>query len=78
MKIESNTSIPYEFGDIWNALRHVESRCHGIKKSLRKIEKTSGHLVVRCPLAGDYLDIYGDEDEIDWLDNKLEMLHWYR
>ena len=78
MTIFTNTYIPYDFEDKQQCLKYVEKRCHGIKKSLRKIEKNSEHLKVRCPLSGDYLDIVGATPELDWMDNQLKVLDLYR
>ena len=55
--IRNDTYIPYEFANINNALKHIVSRCHNIKRSLRLVEMNKEHLLVRCPLSGDYLDI---------------------
>jgi hypothetical protein len=78
MTIINDTYIPYEYNEKVDCLKHIESRCHGIKKSLRFIEKDSEHLCVRCPLSGDYLDILGSEEELDWLHNELRRRKWYR
>lgn len=78
MTIVNDTYIPYEYDDKFECLKHVESRCHGIKKSLRFIEKDNEHLTVRCPLSGDYLEILGTPEELDWLHNELIKKRWYR
>lgn len=78
MTIINDTYIPYEYKDKIECLKHVESRCHNLKKSLRFVEKDSEHLTVRCPLSGDYLDILGTEEELDWLHNELRRRKWYR
>ena len=78
MIIFTETYVPYEYDDKHDVLKYVVSRCHGIKKSLRFVEKNNGHLMVRCPLSGDYLDILGSQEEIDWLDNELIKRNWYR
>lgn len=77
MTIFNDTFIPYEF-DKHNTLQYIEERCHGIKKSLRFIEIDNEHLVVRCPLSGDYLDITGDAVELQWLHHELMRRRWYR
>lgn len=77
MTIITEAYIPYEY-DKHEVLKYIESRCHNIKKSLRFIEKDNGQLTVRCPLSGDYLDITGTPEEIDWLDSELEKRLWYR
>jgi hypothetical protein len=78
MTIFTGTYVPYEYDNKRDVLKYVESRCHGIKKSLRFVEKDNEHLTVRCPLSGDYLDITGSQGEIDWLDNELNKKNWYR
>lgn len=78
MTIHSGTYIPYEYPNKLECLKHVESRCHGLKKSLRFIEKDNEHLTVRCPLSGDYLEITGTPEELNWLNNELRKRNWYR
>lgn len=78
MTIITDTYIPYDFEDKQKCLKHVEQRCQGIKKALRRIEKDNEHLRIRCPLSGDYLDILGTEEELEWLDNMLRSLNLYR
>lgn len=78
MTIFTGTFIPYEYESKHDALKYVESRCHGIKKSLRLIKKDSEHLEVRCPLSGDYLEITGTEADLNWLHTELTKRNWYR
>ena len=78
MTIFTGTYVPYEFDDKWECLRYVESRCHNLKKSLRFIEMDNEHLTVRCPLSGDYLDIVGTVNDVNWLHAELTKREWYR
>ena len=78
MTIFTGTYIPYEYSNKYDVLKYIESRCHKIKKSLRFVEKDNEHLTVRCPLSGDYLDITGSQEDIDWLDSELKRRQWYR
>lgn len=78
MIIFTGTYIPYEYANKYDVLKYIESRCHKIKKSLRFVEKDNEHLTVRCPLSGDYLDITGSQEDIDWLDSELKRRQWYR
>ena len=43
MTIINDTYIPYEYSDKVECLKHVESRCHNLKKSLRFIEDDEGN-----------------------------------
>lgn len=78
MTIFTETFIPYDYPNKHDCLKHVESRCHGIKKSLRFVEMDNEHLTVRCPLSGDYLEITGTVEELDWLHAELSKREWYR
>ena len=78
MTIFTDTYIPYEFEDKRQFFKHIESRCQGLKKALRKVEKNNEHLRVRCPLSGDYLEIVGTTEELEWLDNTLQIHNLYR
>ena len=78
MYIFIDTTVPYEFAHKEDCFRHVTLRCHGIKKSLTFVEKDKEHLCVRCPLSGDYLEIYGEQSDIDWLHRNLSKHQWYR
>jgi len=77
MTIFTGTFIPYEYNK-HDALKYVEERCHGIKKSLRFIEMDNEHLCLRCPLSADYLDIVANEEDIAWLHAELTKRKWYR
>lgn len=78
MTICTDTFIPYEYATKQECLKYIESRCMNIKKSLKRVEKTSEQLIVRCPLAGDYLAIIGEPAEVDWVDEMLFLNNWYR
>lgn len=78
MTIFTDTFIPYEYANKYEVLKHVESRCHGLKKSLRFVEMDNEHLTVRCPLSGDYIEITGSVDELNWLHAELTKRKWYR
>lgn len=78
MVIITDTYIPYEFSNRRDCYQHVVDRCHNLKKSLRFIEMDNEHLVVRCPLSGDYLEIVGSQEELDWLHAELTKKSWYR
>lgn len=69
---------PYDYVNRYETLRYVVSRAQGLKKSIRLIEKDNEHLTIRCPLSGDYLEIVGEEDDLQWLDNELRKQNWYR
>lgn len=56
---------------------YITQRCIG-KRSLKLVSKEKGHLRLRCPLVGDYLDVYGDDWEITWLDDELSHNGWYK
>lgn len=78
MTIITDTYIPYEFKDAHECLRHIESRCHGIKKSLTFVEMDNEHLELRCPLSGDYITVTGEQEELGWLHAELTKRRWYR
>ncbi len=78
MTIYTGTFIPYDYADRWNVLHYIESYCQHIKKSIRIVEKDKEHLCLKCPMSINCIDIHGDEEEIEWLHNKLEILRWYR
>ncbi len=78
MTIFTGTFIPYEYDNKRDVLNYIVSRCHGLQKSLRLIEKDSEHLTIRCPLSGDYLDVLGTVEELEWLDKELRIQNWYR
>lgn len=78
MTIFTDTFIPYEFKDIKKGMQYVIDRCNGIKKSLKFIELTNEHLMVRCPFVGDYLTITGTVQELTELNKELTRQEWYR
>lgn len=78
MTIITDTYVPYEFDSKYDCLKHIESRCHGLKKSLRFVEMDNEHLELRCPLSGDYITVTGEENELNWLHSELTKRKWYR
>lgn len=78
MIIHTDTFIPYEFDNIDKVVKFIIERASSIPKSLRLLEKTKEHLYLRCPIAGDYLEIIGTENELDTIHNKLTLGNWYR
>lgn len=78
MTVFTDTYIPYEFEDKQQCFKHIKDRCQGLTKALRKVEKDNEHLRVRCPLSGDYLDIIGTEEDLEWLDEMLTIHKLYR
>lgn len=78
MTIFTGDFTPYNYVTKYETLKYVKSRTHDLKKSLRLVEKDNEHLTIRCPLSGDYLDILGTVEELDWLHNELIKGNWYR
>lgn len=78
MTIQTNTFIPYEFSTKREAFQYITDRAHGIKHSLRIVEKNTGHLIVRCPMSGEYIEVYGTEEEINWVVEQLSCAGWSR
>ena len=77
MTIITDTYIPYEF-DKLNCLKYLESRTYGLRNSLRVVEKDTEHITIRCPMSGDYLDVIGTAEELEWLDDQLQRRNLYK
>lgn len=78
MTIFTGDYTPYNYVNRYETFNYVKSRAQGLKKSLRLVEKDSEHLTIRCPLSGDYLEIVGEKDDLEWLDKELRKQNWYR
>lgn len=78
MTIFTDNFEPYEFKTKRETYNYVIERCQGLKKSLRFVEMDNEHLVVRCPVIADYLEITGTEEELNWLHAELSKREWYR
>ena len=78
LTIFTNTTVPYEFKTKEQCMYYIKERAMNIKKSLRFVEMDNEHLTVRCPLSGDYLEITGTVEELDWLHAELSKRGWYR
>lgn len=78
MIIFTTTFVAYDFDNMHDCYKYIESRCVGIKNSLRRVEKDNEHLKLRCPLSGDYLNVVGTAEELEWIDNQLSVKRWYR
>lgn len=77
MKIINEDNIEYECNK-FQAFKYLKDRCYDLKSSLRFVVKTKGHLMVRCPLTGEYLILNGSNEDIDWLHDQLVKNNWYR
>lgn len=77
MYIFIDATMPYELSKE-QSLNYVIERCYNTKHSLSFINKTTEHLEVRCPVAGDYLELVGTESEINWIHQKFKQLELYR
>lgn len=78
MQVSNDAFIPYEFDKKQDCLSYIIDRCFNIKKSIRLVEKGSEHLVLRCPLSGDFINVIGTIDEIAWIDRQLRVDEMYR
>lgn len=78
MTIFTDTFIPYEFENKREALDYIINRAINIKRSLRFVEMDTEHLIVRCPVSADYLEIVGTQEELNWLHIQLTKGNWYR
>lgn len=78
MTIFTGTFIPYEYENRRDALKYVVSRAQGLERSLRLVEKDSEHLTIRCPLSGDYLEIIGTVEDLEWLNSELKKRNLYK
>ena len=73
-----DVDTPYDFPNKRDCYKNITKRCLNIRKSLRFVEKETGHHCVRCTVSGDYLEIYGNQDDIEWLHSELYNNNWYR
>lgn len=78
MVIFTDSFIPYEFENKRKCYEYIVERSHGIKKSLKFIEMDAEHLKVRCPVSGDYLEIIGSEEDLNWLHSELTKKEIYK
>lgn len=68
-----------EFENVADITQYVEDINVGIHKSVRLIEKNTEHLLIRCSVSGDYLDITTNtSEEIDRLHERLKQRNLYR
>lgn len=76
--IYTDTYIPYEFNDVEEVIQYVIEMSHGLKSAIRLIEKNTEHLVIRCPVSGEYLDILSSQANLNELDKLLISRNLYR
>lgn len=77
IQIHTDTFIPYELSVI-ETYNYIIQRCLSVKGSLKFLEMTNEHLYVRCPFAGDYLELVGPMEELMWVHERLVRNKWYR
>lgn len=66
-------AMPQEFNSKERCLEWLLSRQQGFKNSIKLIHKEKNKLVIKTPLLNEYLELYGDSDEVEWL--HLSLLH---
>lgn len=68
--------VPYDFKTVEDTYQHIYERCvwNGILQthSLKLISRNRGHLELRCPIIGDYIDVFGTPAEIRKLYKMIE------
>lgn len=78
MTIITDAFTEYEFNNKFDYVRYIEQKCFNIKRSLRFVEMDTEHLKVRCPVSGEYIDVVGTEEEINWIHSVLTRHNMYR
>lgn len=76
--IYTNTYIPYEFDTLEETIDYIIQMSHGLKSAIRLVEKNTEHLVIRCPVSGEYLDILSSEANLNELHELLISRNLYR
>lgn len=75
---ESDLFMPVCFSTLNDFYEFIVQRTKRAgKRSLTRLRKEKGHLLIRCPIIGDILDVTGTEWELNWLDNELRRNDWY-
>lgn len=78
ISIYTDTYIPYEFDNKREAIQFIKTKSHNIKGAIILCEKNTEHLLIRCPVSAEYLDIVSDVLTLNWLDEELKRLNMYR
>jgi hypothetical protein len=78
MRLSVDDASEYELNDMFDYVIFLEKKCYNIKHSLLLLQKDTEHLKVRCPVSGEYIDVFGTEDELNWLDDMLRKRQLYR
>ena len=78
-RIDIGAFHPLEFENVADIAQYVEDMNVGIHKQVGLIERNTEHLLIRCSVSGDYLDITADtSEEIDRLHKRLMQRNLYR
>ena len=73
-----DTFLPYEFATLDGAINFIRQTSMGITHGIKRIEKDTEHLTIRCPVSGEYLDITSSSKMLDLLDKELRKQHLYK
>lgn len=76
--VTHTTFNPLEFEDMHKCYDYIVGRAQGLKKSLRLVEEDMEHLTIRCPISGEYIDVLGTPYELEWVNQMLKLMKWYR
>ena len=77
IEIYDGTYNPYEFEFAWDAYRYILSRTSYIENSIKRIEITKEHLVVKCLLSNGVVEVIGSSDDLLFIDELLTRHNWY-
>lgn len=78
MTIITDNYEPRDFMTRQSTLKYIISKARTIKKSIVRVDKDTEYLTVRCPVSGEYLDVLGNPEDIEWIDEQLQIGGWYK
>lgn len=73
-----DTTTPYDFWTWREAANFLIDKCYGMKKAMYLVEKDKEHLVLRCPLTGEYLTVLGSEADLEKINRTFILQNLYR
>lgn len=70
--------LPYDFLSVDSCCSFIEDKCYNTVASLTFIKRDKEQLYLRCPLSGEFMNVYASEPDLDAVDDYLILHNLYR
>lgn len=70
--------LHYDFMTWQECANFLIDKCYGLKRAMTLVEKTKEHLVMRCPLTGEDIEVLGSSHDLECIHTNFILQNLYR